>query len=89
MFLKRSLFFSLSWITLIIPITNCRKFELNLPMPNVTVSGDDDYMCTGLQIKEDSIYFVGADPLPNLERAHHMNIFGCDAPGYIDPKNRL
>ena len=57
-------------------------------MPNVTASGDDDYMCTSLEVKDDSIYIVGADPKMNLGLVHHVNVFGCGNPGHLDPNNR-
>lgn len=56
-----------------------------LLMPKVTPTHEESYLCTPIKMSEDETYYVkGFQPNATGHTAHHMLIYGCDAPGSAD-----
>ena len=56
--------------------------EYPLLMPKVRPSRAESYLCTPIRLNdEDTYYVVGFKPNATKMTAHHMLIYGCEAPG--------
>ena len=92
-------FFS-SWIRLIASVvllgttlcvpcvlgTSSSDYDLfPLLMPKVQPTQEESYICTPIKVSEDETYYIkGFQPNATGHTAHHMLIYGCDAPGSSD-----
>jgi len=56
--------------------------EYPLLMPKIRPSRAESYLCTPIRLNdEDTYYVVGFKPNATKMTAHHMLIYGCEAPG--------
>merc|ERR1719471_16503 len=82
---------SLSWLCLLLSrataytvedVSSAESGEFELVMPSAKPLEAETYLCTTIRLDENNTYYVtGFDPRAEMGTAHHMLLFGCDAPG--------
>lgn len=61
------------------------SFELDVLMPGVRPTEDDQYICASQPVNED-VYIVDFIPRASMKRVHHMLLYGCSDvdPSYLN-----
>jgi len=57
-----------------------RQKVIDLVMPSVRPSKDDDYLCVGVKLPTSDTYLIKYEPEAEMQIAHHMLLFGCGEP---------
>uniref|UniRef100_A0A1W7RA03 peptidylglycine monooxygenase n=1 Tax=Hadrurus spadix TaxID=141984 RepID=A0A1W7RA03_9SCOR len=59
--------------------------RLSMLMPNVQPTQPETYLCTSYKMnKRDYEYIVKFEPNATMHVAHHILIYGCEEPGYLE-----
>lgn len=72
---------ALSLLLAVCTIHGFKKEKVDMLMPQVAPQKADTYLCIPLKLKDINTYIVGFEPHANKKVAHHMLLYGCDAPG--------
>ena len=57
------------------------EFAVEARLPPFQSNEEDAYLCTSVQLPDESLKLVGVDPLSRKEVVHHMLLFGAPPPG--------
>ncbi len=60
--------------------------RIEMRMPNVTTKNEDTYIVSSFKLKDDERYITMIKPLTNAKIAHHMFVYGCEAPALTSAK---